>query len=150
MSVVITIAPIIIGGWAAFDALATVVAARLGYKLLKGVEHRVEVTRCKEIELVDDKSRVIKESLKPEEKLVFTKSGITITCKRDTRGKFSIWVRGENKTDEELRTIGQTFLNQIKQQYAYQKVVEEITKHGFSIVQEETEGQRIKLVLRKF
>jgi len=151
MSVVVIITPVIIGGWPAFSALASAVATHLGFKLLvKSTDERERVSNVNEVELVDEKSQVLEESLRPEEELVFTRAGITITCKKDVREKFTICVRGEGKTDEELKTIGQTFLNRIKQQYAYQKVVSELTNRGFSLVEEETEGQRIRLTLRRF
>ena len=149
MSVIIIIVPVVVGGWPVFSALAAAAAAGLGFKLLKNTEIKQEET-VNEVELTDEKSKVIEESLKPEEELVFTKEGITITFKKDMRERFTICVRGENKSEEELKKIGTQFLNKIKQQYAYQKIKDEMTKRGFNIVQETTEERRIKLVLRKY
>ncbi len=149
MPIIVIIVPVVIGGWPVFSALAAAAAAGLGFKLLKKTEIKQEKT-MNEVELVDEKSKVIEESLRPEEELVFTREGITITFKKDIREKFTICVRGENKSEEELKKIGTQFLNKIKQQYAYQKVKDEMTKRGFNIVQETTEERRIKLVLRKY
>lgn len=151
MSVVCIIVPVVIGGWPLFSALAAAAAAGLGFKLMKQTEiKREEETTMNEIEIADEKSEVIEEALKPEEELVFTREGITVTFKKDVRGKFTICVSGENKTNEELNRVGRQFLNKIKQQYAYQKVKQEITKKGYTVVQETTEEGRIKILLRKY
>lgn len=151
MSVIIIITPVIVGGWPIFSSLVAAAAARLGFKLLEKTKAiREQQKTIKEVELVDEQSQIIEKSLKPEEELTFSKEGITVTCQKDVRDKFSIHVSGENRTDDELRQIGQMFLNKIKQQYAYQTVMQEMTKRGYNVVQEETEGQRIKLLLRKF
>ncbi|MEO0136361.1 MAG: DUF1257 domain-containing protein [candidate division WOR-3 bacterium] len=151
MSIVCIIVPVVVGGWPVFSSLAAAAAAGLGFKLMKKTEvKRVEKKTINEIELADEKSEVIEESLKPEEELVFTREGITVTFKKDVRGKFTICVSGENKTNEELNKVGRLFLNKIKQQYAYQKVKQELTKKGYTLVQETAEGGRIKLLLRRF
>jgi len=149
MSVTIFVIPVIIGGWPLLASLAAAAAAGLGFKMIK--QSKVQaVEQENQIELTDEKSQIIEDSLKPEEELVFTRSGVTVTIKKDLRDKFTICVRAKNKTNEELTTTGRLFLNKIKQQYAYQKVTEEMTKRGYNIIQEQKEGQRIKITLRRF
>ncbi len=150
MSVVCIIVPIVVGGWPVFSSLAAAAAAGLGFKLMKKAEVKAEKSKINEIEIVDEKSQIIEESMKPEEELVYTKGDITITLKKDVREKFTICVKGENRTNEELHKIGTQFLNKIKQQYAYQKIKSEMTKKGFTIVQETTAEGRIKILLRRF
>jgi stage V sporulation protein SpoVS len=59
-------------------------------------------------------------------------------------------VSGKNKTEAELQAIGQTVMNRILQQYAYQRVMEELEKRGFTVVKEEVdENQVIRIRVRK-
>ncbi|MGQ9817030.1 MAG: DUF1257 domain-containing protein [bacterium] len=150
MSLTCIIVPIVVGGWPLLSTLAAAAAAGLGYKLMNRREVAVKESSINEIEITDEKSRLIEDSLKPEEELIFTKEGITITFKKDVREKFIICVQGENKSNEVLNRVGRQFLNRIKQQYAYQKVKEEMNKKGFNVVEETKIGNRIRIVLRRF
>ncbi len=150
MSVICIIVPVVIGGWPVVSAVAAAAAAGLGFKLMKRTEVQEEKDVTNEVQITDEKSQIIEEALKPEEELVFTKDDITLTLKKDVHERLTICVKGINRSNEELNKIGKQFLNKIKQQYAYQKIKEEITKRGFNIVQETTEERRIKLVLRKY
>lgn len=150
MPLTVIITPVIIGGWSVISSLAAVAAAGLGYKLLKRSVKETPEQTVHEIELTDENSKIIEESLKPEEELVFTKGDITLILKKDTREKFTICARSKTRSDKELTKIGSLFLDKIKQQYAYQKVKEEMTRRGFNIVQETTEQKKIRIVLRRF
>lgn len=149
MSVVVIITPIIVGGWPIFSALASAAATRLGFKLQESSRCLTDIDKEKEIVINDDTSTIIEDALRTEEELTFTKEGITVICKKDVHDNFTICARGKNKSDHELSRIGQSFLNKVKQQYAYQRVMEEMKNRGFNVIQEENEGQRIKIVMRR-
>lgn len=150
MSVTVLIVPIVVGGWPMLCTLASAVATGLGYRLMQNVEKVKKETAVKEIEITDEASKVIEESIKPEEELVFVRSGIAVTFKKDLRDRFTICVKGEKKSEEELRRVGKLFLNRIKQQFAYKIIKEEMTRRGFNMVEENIDGKNIRIKLRKF
>ncbi len=151
MSVAIVVVPVLVGGWPVFGALASLAAAKMGYKIIKSVQRKEKKELCeREIEIVDEKSKILEESIKEEEELVFQKEDISLILKKDIHKKFVICVKGKNKKEEELEKIGKGFLNEIKKQYAYKKIKEEVTKKGFTVVEEKNEGNNIRLILRKF
>ncbi|MDI6755229.1 MAG: DUF1257 domain-containing protein [Thermodesulfobacteriota bacterium] len=150
MSALILIVPVIIGGWPVFGALAAAAAAGLGFRMMKDVPtKKIQADGENQIEIADEKSQVIADSLKPDEEMVFSDGEAAVTFKKDAREKFTICVTGKNKSKQELNKIGRAFINKIKQKYAYQKVMAEMTRQGYNVVQEEKEGRKIRLLLRK-
>lgn len=148
--IVVMVTPVLIGGWSILGPLISAAAAALGYKLLGRSIKKAQGRNSSGIEIADENSEMIEETIVPEEELVFEKDGIVLTFKKDARGKFAICVDGEGKTKEELTTAGKTILNKIKQQYAYRRIVNEMGKRGYNVVEEERAGNQIKLILRRF
>lgn len=151
MSVAIVIVPVLVGGWPVFGTLASLAASKMGFKLIKTAQRKEkkEIDE-REIEIVDEKSKILEESIKEEEELVFNREDISLIIKKDIHKKFVICVKGKNKKEEELERIGKSFLKEIKKQYAYKKIKEEVTKKGFTVIEEKKEGNNIRLILRKF
>lgn len=149
MSVVCVITPVVIASWPIITTIATAAGAKLGFVLLKDIERKKQKIHGDDIEIIEDDSQILKETLK-EEEMVFVKGDLKITLSKDERDKIKICVNGKNKNREELKKIGKEFSNKIKQQFAYFKVKEEMKKKGYSLVQEEMEKGKIKLILRKY
>ena len=54
-------------------------------------------------------------------------------------------------SSKDLEAEGQTFLDKIIQQYAYQQIMSEMQGRGFSVVDEKMESDgRIRIRIRKF
>lgn len=150
MSVVCVITPVVIASWPIISTIATAAGAKLGFVLLKDKGRKKQKILDDDIEIIEDDSQILKETLKEEEEMVFIKGDLKITLSKDERDKIKICVNGKNKSREELKKIGKEFSNKIKQQFAYFKVKEEMKKKGYSLVQEEMEKGKIKLILRKY
>lgn len=84
--------------------------------------------------------------------LRFHKDGITVSFKRDLRGKFSIQVTAaETCTRREMEHRGMEFLETIIQQFSYNKMAQEMERRGANIVGEEVnENGDIVLKLRRW
>lgn len=154
MSVTFVVVPIVYASWPAVAPLTGAVASALGYtaaKVANVVTDKDEVTEEKtETQWELDNCDIMGEQVSLDESLSYTKEDITVTFYKDARGNLSVHVSGTNRSQEELETIGEEFVGQIRQQYAYTKLMEELKKDGFNLVQEEaaTDG-RIKLTVRK-
>ncbi|OGL47333.1 MAG: hypothetical protein A2161_02955 [Candidatus Schekmanbacteria bacterium RBG_13_48_7] len=148
MSVIFLVTPVLAASWPVFCSAAGAAAASLGFKLLKNVN---VTEQLKTIELEVENSNVLTDQVKADNELMFGKDDLKIRIYKDARGQCSIHVMGSGRSDEELRAEGTKLINKIKQQYAYQKVVQELKNRGFSITNEEISEQgRIKIQLRKF
>ena len=153
MSCVFVIVPIVAGSWTAICSVAGVAAGVLGYKKLSqaALEKGKEEEESREkIELEDKYSNLLFSEMQAEEELCFEKEGIRILVTRNYRGHLKIKVYGEGKTKQELQKEAERFLNLVRRQFVYQKVMEEMKNKGFQVVKEEVEESgRIKIRLRR-
>ena len=150
MSVTFLVVPVVVGGWPTMCAAASVAAASLGYKVLEGLEEcRIEEVRHVELEL--ENSTVLTGGIREDDELILAKDGVRVRLYKDARGGCAIHVYGRGKSDLELKAEGEELLQQMKKQYAYRRVTEELKNKGFSITGEESgEDGRIRVRFRKF
>ena len=96
-------------------------------------------------------SNIVGEGMKPEDELVFEKEGVTVTFRKDARGRIGISVCGEGRTEQELREIGTDLSRRIVQQFVKNRILSELGQKGFAVVEEEeTEGRTVRLTLRRW
>ena len=73
------------------------------------------------------------------ETMTIVREGVTIEFRRDERGVCSLCVRGD-WTKSALRKIGEEDAGRVTQQYAYSKLVTELKKRNYSVVDEHVQG----------
>jgi hypothetical protein len=151
-------------GWAAplVWPIALAAAGLLGYKHVTGTaesaalraqaEGAVQSTRTIELNLDVEITDVVSDDLKRDQVLVFTRDDIALTFQRDLRGKFSVRVAGPaEKSRRELEGLGREFIGVVVQQFAYNKMAQEMERRGANVVGEEvTEEGDIVLKLRRW
>ena len=95
---------------------------------------------------------VVSDEVGREEVLRFSKDDIVLLFKRDVRGKFAIQVMGpESRTRLELEQIGMEFATTLVQQFAYNRIAQEMERRGANVVSEEVnENGDIVLKLRRW
>jgi len=149
MSIIFLVTPVVIGGWPILSAAACAAAATMGFNVLQGVQQE----QCENnVELTVENSEIITERMRADEDLILAKGDIRIRIYKDARGQCAMHVMGGNgKSTQELRQEGTELINRIKQQYAYQRITQELKQKGFSIAQEAiTDEGKIKISLRRF
>lgn len=137
-------------------------AGAMGYKLytsaaddalLRGKLTR-EMMKLRSVQLPLDQvvKDMVADEVGREEVLRFVKDEITVIFKRDVRGKFLVEVMGPvEKTKLELERIGMEFASTLVQQFAYNRMVQEMERRGGNIVQEERNEQGdIVLTVRRW
>ncbi len=151
MSVVFVIVPsLAVGGWSLLAAAIAAACSALGYHVLRGERKQVTATKVDESVSLTLDAQALSDALDREESITVVQGDVTITFHKDPRGRVTMHVNGKNKTEAELRMIGQTVMNRILQQYAYQRVMQELEKRGFTVVKEEVdENQVIKIRVRR-
>lgn len=151
-------------GWATplLWPIVLTVAGALGYRqltstqdnsLLRGelnaeLNSRRTISLPLEVHVTD----AVETDVKRDQVLRFAKGDIVVAFKRDLRGKFGVTVNGpDTMTKRELEYLGQEFLNAIVQQFAYNKMAQEMERRGANIVGEEVnENGDIVLKLRRW
>ncbi len=146
--------PVVIAAWPAFSAAVVAAAASLGYQVASSATElarstETTQTNAKRIQLEIENSEVVTGQLGREQKISVTKDGVTITFSRDARGRASLCVTGQGRSNEELRTLGEELSQAVVQQYVYQKLMGEMQARGFNVIEEETNADRsIRLKVR--
>ena len=104
---------------------------------------------AKPVRLEIERSEVVTDQLGRDQHMTVTRSGVTVTFSRDARGKASLCVTGTGQGQEELRALGEELSQRVVQQYVYQKLMDEMRKRGFNVVEEEeNEDRSIRLKVR--
>ncbi len=153
MSAVCIIAPVVIAGWPIFSAAVMAAASSLGYQLVAEGARNLEtsVKQSNQVELDIDRSEVVTGQLNRDQRISVTREGVTVTFSRNARGKASLCVSGQGRSDEALRAFGEELSRAVIQQYVYQKLMDEIRARGFVVAEQETnEDRSIHLTVRQW
>lgn len=134
--------------WPLCVAAATSAAAVMGYALTKNSD-AVDVADAVEIELenADEVMAMVGEG----ESVCFTNGTETIVFSRDSEGKTSVKVHGDNLSKEQLRQIGEEFAKKVVQQYVYNRLVNEMEKQHFNLVEQDVDDDgTVRLKVRAY
>lgn len=137
MSAVCIMTPLVITSWPVISAAIVGAAASMGFGV-KGPDIQEEEQprrRCVETEV--EHSEVVAEGLSPGQKIVVHKDDLAITFAPDERGRCTVCVTGEHHSDTQLRRIGEEVAGRVVQQFAYSKLVGELKRRDYSIVEEQ-------------
>jgi len=156
MSVVFVVVPMVIAGWPTIAAAVGAACAALGYCAAKAGEQAREMTSTaptvvhNSIQMEMANSEVVSEAMVRDQSISYEKDGVVATFTKDARGALSLHVGGERST-EELSIIGRQLMNRVRQQFAYEKVKQELSKRGFVLVDEHVdESENIRISVRRF
>jgi len=139
MSAVCVLTPIVISQWPAIATAVASVAASMGFAVVASgtqdhTTHRAAGDNRVETEVPN--SEVLEETMTRGEKMVIEKDGIRIEFGRDERGACSVCVSGEGYSKSQLKKIGEEVAGRVVQQFAYHKLMTELKKRNYDIVQE--------------
>jgi hypothetical protein len=154
MSCVCILAPVVIAGWPAFSAAVVAAATSLGYQVVSDAKHSHTTAVMADSGRVDldiPNSELVTSQLGRDQRISVTRDGVTVTFSRDARGRAALCVTGTGQTDEELRALGQELSGCVVQRYVYQRLMEEMQRKGFVVVEEEATADRaIRLKVRNW
>lgn len=150
MSAVCILAPIVVAAWPGFSAAVLAAATSLGYAVSQVPEDMGTVTpQNRNIQLEIPNSELVTDQLGRDQRLSVSRQGVTITFYRDARGKASLCIHGPDRTEEELRRLGEELSQRVVQRYVYDRLKAEMESRQFMVVDEEVdENQAIRLKVR--
>ena len=140
MSAVCVLTPVVIAAWPAFSAAVVAAAASMGYVVLdeagKQVNSLIEAGNASNrVNLEISQSELVTDKLARDQRISVSRDGVSVTFARDERGKASLCVTGEGRTEEELRALGEELSQRVVQQYVYQRLIDEARARGFIIAE---------------
>jgi hypothetical protein len=152
MGAVLIFTPVIVSAWPVFATAVASAAASLGYSSVKGLaslESAGEVPMKTGLAIDIPNSKVLTDQLGLAEKLSFTRDGVTVTIRRDERGKASLHVNGTGQNEEDLRRLGEEMGQRLVRDYVYQQIKHEMQSRNFVMVEEvEDETHAIHMTVR--
>lgn len=149
MGACIVLTPMIAAAWPLVSASVLGAATALGFAAA-GSESKQTVKKEECIRLDIKNSQAVTDELGNDRKLSFVKDGVTVTFGRDARGKCEVSVTG-GLARERLEEVGREFSQQVVQQYAYHRLMNELAAQNFSVVQQEVgEDKVIHVQVRRF
>lgn len=157
MSCSFIIIPVVIGAWPLISAAIVGAGAALGYQAVRFAEETEGVAERADdapftlgVDLVMDDSQVVADTLMRGESFVLRRGDVTARFRVDGRGCCTVHVEGENKTIAELEAAGRELMGQVRQQFAYAKVMAELEQRGFQVTQQQIgEDRSIRLRVRR-
>lgn len=153
MSAVCILAPVVIAAWPAFSAAVVAAAASLGYQVVAEVNDQGRATAMRKeagsVQMEIERSEVVTSQLGRDQRIAVSRNGVTVMFSRDARGKAALCVTGNGQGEKELRALGEELSHCVVQHYVYQKLMDEMRKRGFNVVEEEVnENRSIRLKVR--
>lgn len=150
MSVVCILTPVVIAGWPAFSAAVAAAATSLGYSVVEVSQaDRNAQAKNPGVQLEIANSEVVTSTLGRDQHISVHREGVTVTFSRDARGRAALCVTGTGRSDTELRSQGEELSRAVVQRYVYQRIMDEMKRREFIVVEEETnEDRSIRLKVR--
>jgi cell division septal protein FtsQ len=142
---------LVIAAWPAFSAAVAAAAGSLGYQVVAGLreEEEARLDASSGVQLEIARSEVVTTQLGRDQRIAVSRNGVTVTFSRDARGKASLCVTGEGKSQAELKALGEELSQSVVQHYVYQKLMSEMNARGFIVVEDHTnEDRSIRLKVR--
>jgi len=132
--------------WPVITAAAASAAGVMGFS---AVVPRSRIKGEIELELPVKNPELVPQEVYKGQDIVFEKEGIRITISSDDEGRMKVRVAGKGRTEEQLNDIGTKMLNGMIQQYAYNRIVNEIQENEYNLVAQQMEDDgTVRLYVR--
>ncbi len=151
MSAIFVVVPVLMSaGWPAVQAAAIAAATALGFTQREELSSQEE-KKVERVEVEVEGASIIGDTLSREQELTFEKEGIVVTFYKDIRGRCGVQVCGEGLSRNQLLRLGRQISQRLIQEYVREKVIGELKKRGFQMVEEAVAPDRsIRLTVRKW
>jgi hypothetical protein len=136
MSAVCVLTPMLIGAWPAVSAAIASAAASLGFSVVSSRSaEREQESPENTVETDLPNSEIVDARAGESQTMRIVQGDVTVEFRRDARGACRLCVSG-NRSKSELRRVGEEVAGRVAQQFAYHKLVSELKKHNYSVVEE--------------
>lgn len=157
MGACLILTPVVVAAWPTFATAVVSAAASLGYtvstSVAAGRRDRALANAAvnESLQLEVPRSEIVSGQLGRDEKLSITRDGVTITFRRDERGKASLTVSGAGRSHDELRALGEEMSRRVVRDYVHQQILAEVQARDFVVVDESVDADHaIRLTVRQW
>jgi hypothetical protein len=148
MSAVCILTPIVVASWPVLASAIFGAATSMGFTVRAESLHQ-EKRRKRQVETDIPNSEVVADALGRGERIVVQRGEVTVEFGRDERGACTVCVTGDQLSERELRKIGEDVAGRVVQQFAYHKLMTELKKRNYTVVEEQVlEDQSVHLRVR--
>lgn len=151
MSSVCVLTPIVVGAWPSIAAAVAGVAASMGFSIVAAEKLEIESKPAarRKVETEIPESEVLDDEM-GSERMVIRQGDIEIAFERDHDGSLKLCVEGEKHSKAELERIGREVAGRVVQQFAYHKLMTELKKRNYAVVEEHVDkDQTIQVRVRQ-
>jgi hypothetical protein len=154
MGAILVLTPLVIASWPAITAAVVGAAAAMGFSVAGGTaatlaQDAAAKPQKRKVEAELPNSEVIAEAMSRGQTMQIQKGDITIEIGRDERGACTICASGDKHSEKELKQIAEEVGGRIVQQFAYHKLMTELKRRSYSIVEEHVmQDQSIQVRVR--
>lgn len=149
MSAVCVLTPLVISSWPLISAAAMGAAASMGFAVKGENLHEEPTRRSRGVETEIEESEVIADGTAPGQRICVQRGGISVSVGQDERGRCTVCVDG-NRSERELRRIGEDIAGRIVQQFTYHKLLSVLKRRNATVLEEEVladESVRVRVRL---
>lgn len=162
VGMIVTITPVIGWSWPALAPVLLAAGAAVGFKLVFDSKDEGELTPelrnrllsedTVQLQLDQAVEHALFDEVRRGDAAIFRKDALVLMVTKDERGRLRITVTAPKGTSRELlRAEGQAFAREIAQLFATNRVVEQLARLNFDVVEEEqTEEGEIRLKVRRW
>lgn len=148
MGAIIVLTPLVVSAWPAVAAAVMGAAASMGFSVPSPTVAEAK-PRKRQVETEIENSEVVSDELQRGERITIQRGDIAIEFGRDHRGRCTVCVTGEAHSEKELKAIGEEVAGRVVQQFAYHKLMTELKRRNYSIVEEKVlQDQSIQVRVR--
>jgi hypothetical protein len=152
MSTVMVIAPIVIANWSVISAAVMGAIGTIGFTAVREhVEEHQRDSNVNRAEIEVEESEILEAAGESGEEIVVERDGVQAIFARDGRGALKVCVEGRGYSKLELKQIGEELIGRVTQQYAYNRVVNELSDRNMTVVSEEVSADHtVKIRIRNW
>jgi hypothetical protein len=136
MSAVCVLTPLVVASWPVISTAILGAVASMGFTVEIRPPHERK-SKKHQVEAEIENSSVVADELRRGEQIVVRKGDVEIVFGQDARGACTVCVSGEKHSERELRKIGEEVAGRVVQQFAYHKLMTELKKRNYAVVEEQ-------------
>lgn len=136
MSSVCILTPMVVASWPIVSSAVASAAAAMGFSVVSaGAAVQVDVKDTNRVEVDVANSDVVAEHMHAKQSITIRKGGVLVDISTNENGVLTVCASGD-ATKSKLRVVGEEVAGRVVQQFAYHKLMTELSSRGFHVIDE--------------
>lgn len=136
MSSVCVLTPVVVASWPIVSSAVLSAAAAMGFTVVSaGATVGTEEDAANRVEVDVENSDVVAEHMAARQSIRIVRQGVEVEISTNENGVLTVCASGKG-SKAQLRVVGEEVAGRVVQQFAYHKLMSELSARGFRIEQE--------------